>query len=69
MGRIAFPDADIQWHRDSFFPRLPLRGQCRTWTGFPFHPAKGTQRRGYCIGKHPLCNYNDQNLSISSEAI
>ena len=40
----AFPHI-VQWHKAAINPghrglaRLPLRGQCRTFTGFPFHPA------------------------------
>jgi len=30
--------------------RLPLRGQCRTLTGFPFHPAGC-----WCIHRQPVC--------------
>jgi len=29
--------AFAQWHLFQPFTHLPLRGQCRTLTGFPFH--------------------------------
>jgi len=36
-------------HNEVGLARLPLRGQCRTFTGFPFHPA-GVQA---CFSGHP----------------
>ena len=67
----AFPHV-VQWHKvainshQSELARLPLRGQCRTLTGFPFHPAgqwdifqgpvfPGTQSNGPAINQKDHC--------------